>query len=278
MATPLVAAAAIQIREYFMKGYYPSGSMNKDDSFVPSGALLKAMLIHSTVSLTASIDKNGASQSIDDSTYPSREAGFGRVQLNRVLNFGKNDNSKEVALFVVGAAYPEESSTNLEDDDVIISYGRYQTSSKNEPPLYVALKSPGASYSFSFNSGDCINENDCSIRVTLAYTDIVGSSGSANLVLNDLDMIITSSNGEEILPPKQYATSPVESIILNPQRKTNYTVTITATTLYSRQSFSLVITGNVYRFQNDEGFLRSVIHLYWWLYGRLGFNTPYVGI
>lgn len=48
MATPQVAAFAAKIRQYFMQGYYyTSTSSSSSKSFEPSGALLKAVLVHS---------------------------------------------------------------------------------------------------------------------------------------------------------------------------------------------------------------------------------------
>lgn len=47
MATPGVAGAAALVRQYFMEGFYPSGSKTAKDGFTPSGALLKATLVNS---------------------------------------------------------------------------------------------------------------------------------------------------------------------------------------------------------------------------------------
>ena len=47
MATPLIAGSAALVREYFEKGFYPSGSRQGGDGFKPMGSLVKAVLIHS---------------------------------------------------------------------------------------------------------------------------------------------------------------------------------------------------------------------------------------
>lgn len=52
MATPAVAGCAALIRQYFLNGYYPSGSAVSTNSFVPSAALTKAMLIDGTSEMT----------------------------------------------------------------------------------------------------------------------------------------------------------------------------------------------------------------------------------
>ncbi len=38
---------AVLTREYFTKGFYPSGKANSADGFIPSSALVKASIIHS---------------------------------------------------------------------------------------------------------------------------------------------------------------------------------------------------------------------------------------
>lgn len=45
MATPVVAGSAALVRQYFMDGYYPSGTKTQDDAFTPSSALIKAVMI-----------------------------------------------------------------------------------------------------------------------------------------------------------------------------------------------------------------------------------------
>lgn len=90
MATPTSAGHAVLIRQYFMIGYYPSGRANPEDSFTPSGALLKAMLIHSGQAMAQIIStktdptgtKTSVSAQVPVSGYPSNEQGYGRIQVN----------------------------------------------------------------------------------------------------------------------------------------------------------------------------------------------------
>ena len=46
MATPFVAGSAVLVRQYFMEGFYPSGKRRRRDAMTPTGALIKATLIH----------------------------------------------------------------------------------------------------------------------------------------------------------------------------------------------------------------------------------------
>jgi hypothetical protein len=85
MATPIASGAALAIREYFMQGHYPTGTKNSKNAFIPSGALLKAMMIHSAQPMSSTVNNNGAVTPI--SGNPSFYSGFGRIQLDKVCTF-----------------------------------------------------------------------------------------------------------------------------------------------------------------------------------------------
>src|SRR5262249_29585156 len=52
MACPVITAAALLTRQYFVSGFYPSGAARSTDILTPSGALLRALLINSSVDMT----------------------------------------------------------------------------------------------------------------------------------------------------------------------------------------------------------------------------------
>lgn len=74
-ATPESAAAAALTRQYFTEGWYPSGAPEPHNAFVPSGALLKAMLIDSTIDMTGITG------------FPNMQEGWGLIRLDNVLAF-----------------------------------------------------------------------------------------------------------------------------------------------------------------------------------------------
>jgi hypothetical protein len=74
-ATPHVAAAAALARQYFVRGFYPSGQQRDRDSLIPTGALLKGLLLNATVDMTGVPG------------YPSDTEGFGLLRLDRGLYF-----------------------------------------------------------------------------------------------------------------------------------------------------------------------------------------------
>lgn len=83
MATPVVAGSVALVRQYFMEGRYPSGSPNANDAFTPSGALLKAMIVHSGKQMTGNVRGVAA--------FPSIVQGFGRIDLDSVLKIGNTE-------------------------------------------------------------------------------------------------------------------------------------------------------------------------------------------
>ena len=74
-ATPHAAAAAALVRQYFRDGWYPDGELVQGSGWIPSGALLKAVLINSTLDMTVVPG------------YPSNREGWGIVRLDDVLTF-----------------------------------------------------------------------------------------------------------------------------------------------------------------------------------------------
>lgn len=74
-ACPGVAGAAVLLRQYFISGFYPSGTANGPDAITPSGALMKAMIINS------SVDMSGLGG------YPGVLEGWGRLQADVAAYF-----------------------------------------------------------------------------------------------------------------------------------------------------------------------------------------------
>jgi hypothetical protein len=61
------------VRQYFTEGWYPTGAKNPANGFIPSAALMKAVLVSSGDSMTQ--------------MYPNNNCGFGRINLWNTLHF-----------------------------------------------------------------------------------------------------------------------------------------------------------------------------------------------
>ncbi len=91
MATPAVAGAVALVRQYFTEGWYPTGVKNPSDAFIPSGALLKAMIIASAEQMNG-VDPDGI-DSREVHPIPDSSQGWGRVKLEDVLYFQGDTNN-----------------------------------------------------------------------------------------------------------------------------------------------------------------------------------------
>lgn len=74
-ATPAAAGCAALVRQYFTEGWYPTGTRQPQHAFIPSGALIKAMLLNSTIDMTGIAG------------FPGDQEGWGLIRLNNVLQF-----------------------------------------------------------------------------------------------------------------------------------------------------------------------------------------------
>ncbi len=70
-SSPAAAGLTALIRQYYVDGWYPTGSRNPADGFTPSAALLKATLVSSAVDMEKA------------RPIPDRCQGWGRVQLGK---------------------------------------------------------------------------------------------------------------------------------------------------------------------------------------------------
>lgn len=77
MATPAVSGMAALVRQYFVEGWHPSGMPHPSDGFVPSGALLKAVLVNSAQDMTG------------EPGYPNDREGWGRIAVADSLPLGE---------------------------------------------------------------------------------------------------------------------------------------------------------------------------------------------
>ena len=92
MAAPLAAGAALLVRQYFVDGFHPSGHRVSRDSLVPSGALLKAVLI------------NGAAP-LRGLPVPDARQGYGRVDLGPLsLPLSSDAGEGATRMFVVDSS------------------------------------------------------------------------------------------------------------------------------------------------------------------------------
>ncbi len=104
MATPCAAGNAALVRQYFAKGFYPSGDSNPANqwSFIPA-SLVKAIIV------------NGAHPSIIGSTIPDNNTGWGRVCLDDALYFSGDVRKLWVTYDSVSTGQYDEFTITVND-------------------------------------------------------------------------------------------------------------------------------------------------------------------
>lgn len=137
-SSPVLAGASVLIRQYFMDGWYPSGAKTLANSFVPSGALIKAILVGSGQELSHITDTIESKKT----SWGDNNQGYGRAQLSEALSFGVPSTLNGLTFFIRGSA--DASS-----------------------PYYVSMNSKSESHTYSFRTAAKLTRP---IRVNLPTT------------------------------------------------------------------------------------------------------------
>lgn len=218
MATPTVAGNAVLIKQYFQDGWYPSGTLKPGDSFVPSGALLKAMLIHSGVKMNyVTYDNTQGVYQQSTGGYPSNIQGYGRIRLDNVLNFGVS-STDPISLFVRGTVNTSSPYYASIDSSLQVDTYKFRTSTSSVQPH---------------------------IRVTLAYTDHYAAIGSSITLVNALTINVTEGQTMHSYSPYLAEDIGLNNVLMvdieSPRSNTEYTVQISSVALNSGQPYALGI-------------------------------------
>ncbi len=173
MAAPAVAGLSALARQYFTDGFYPSGAANAPDAFSPSGALVRATVVHSTTPM-----ENLA-------PVPTTCQGWGRVTLDRALAFtGGGFN-----LMAFDESGPGLATGGEQTFDFIVSAGE---------PLRLTLawtdfpSTPAAATNL-INDLDLILDGPDGQRVGNAMTGGESDLGGAADRLNTLEKILVAA-------------------------------------------------------------------------------------
>lgn len=219
MACPTAAGYAVKIRRYFLDGFYPSGARNPANSFTPSGALIKAVLVHSGQRMQYRVASEPGADGIhavtEVSAYPSNMIGYGRIKMNSVLHFSPS-TTNPVTFFVIGGATPADAN-------------------------YRQFTAAGT-HTYTFTTSSSASQH--AIRVTLSYTDYPGSVvTTASAMVNDIRVSVNGITPYLVSGNIRDNTQVID--IPNPAASTTYTVTVSAMSItQSPQAYALVVTGS----------------------------------
>jgi len=207
--------------------YKDQTNLASSDSFEPIGSLLKATLLHSGVEMTWYDETNPVSTSLGDNYQ-----GFGRVQLDTVLNY---DNDA-FELLVWGAV--DESTY---------------------PEKVLEFSNVGDTYNIFVTMSSTVNHD---FKVTMAYAD-PASVGDASLS-NDIDLSVTYSGTtyySVVTSSGPDSVNSVEQVVITNPSSPGAVITVTVSCSQLNdgpQEIGLVITGDIdsYSF-TDFGFAIS---------------------
>ncbi len=208
MACAAITGGALLARQYLVDGYYPVAGSERQP-FLPSGALVKAMLLNGAVDMTA-VPPQGPE-------YPSDQEGWGRLLLDNVLEF-EGDTRR---LWV----YDRRNADGIETGESW-EWPLVQVMSDAVPfrVTLVFTEPPGS----AFNSDPVVNNLDL---------EVVGPGG--------LYRGNAFENGQSVAGGEPDARNNVEQVyLINPVPGT-YAVTVRGTAVNEgRQGFAIVITGD----------------------------------
>jgi len=126
MATPGAAGAAILVRQYFVDGYYPTGTPTPSDAFTPSSALIKAVMV-------AGSDHLG--------NPANTEYGFGRINLDKALYFPGDAVKLKIFDCSTGlntgdnSTYTVNIIDNAQDLTVVLAWNDYPAAVSANPAI-----------------------------------------------------------------------------------------------------------------------------------------------
>jgi len=208
MACPMVAGCALLVRQYFVEGFYPSGAANGPDAFTPSGALMKSVLLNSTVDATGIAG------------YPSNLEGWGRLRLDDGLYFA-GENRKLIVFDDRRNANGLTTGQTLSYDGNVLTAGE---------PLRITLVWTEKEAALNANPV-YINDLDLEVTVggaTLYWGNVFASGESATGGSSD-----TKNNTEQVL------------ILSPPGGPFNVTMRATAVNTAGPQGFAVIATGDI---------------------------------
>jgi subtilisin family serine protease len=208
MASPGAAGLTALVRQYYIDGWYPSGTKTPANGFTPSNALLKATVVNSAQAMTGT----------GTTPIPSNCQGWGRMLLDDALFFNTDARKLQVV----------DDSTGFASGSVNVDKTFTYTVNSNTQSLKVTLAWT------DFPSTPAANphlNNDLDLIVT-------GPGGTFKGNVFSSGVSVTGGNADR--------RNNLEQVFLTVPAAGTYTVTVRAINVPNGpQPFALVVTGDL---------------------------------
>jgi hypothetical protein len=199
-AAPLVAGYAALAREYFRKGFYPSGLARSTDALTPSAALLKATLlagarnmtgrggpdygpcVPDTCDLSVGLCFNGFGACSEDADCWTCS---GKSQITCA-----SDRDCNLALLQDDAPTNEQGWGRLQLDDALYFAGDARGLAVWDVP-----RDRGVATGETWSSEVYLDGRAEELKVVLTWPDPPALVASPSYLVNDLDLVVTAPNG-----------------------------------------------------------------------------------
>lgn len=229
-AAPIVAGMAALIRQYFMDGFYPSGSKISLNSFLPSGQLIKAVILNGAQPLNGCQPYDPNYGFRNPVTLPSGSSGY--------------DNHQGYGRAILQTALPLSNSgvrmKAIAFDRVIIEDNQVHN---------------------TFITIDSTNCDATDFSVTISWADPPALDGCQACSINDIDLVVYRQFGDYGSfygngGSEKDGVNNVERVRISNASNGLYKVVVTASNLaISPQFYSIIMTGcPVYKSRNGYNY------------------------
>jgi len=168
-SSPLAAGGAILVRQYFVDGYYPTGARIAANSFNPSNALIKAIVLNSGRNMTGSYTADNA-PAAEKAPLPNSGQGWGRMTLDDALYFPGDRRELKILADIWNGATANDAT---------------------RPATNPAITT-GQTHTYQLTTVSTVEP----LRITLVWVDPKASLGASVALINDLNLEVTDPTGK----------------------------------------------------------------------------------
>lgn len=199
-ATPIVAGFSALVREYYRKGYYPSGTRQPDEGFLPSAALLKASLVAGARSMTGRAGADHRPCVLDTCDVSVRLCNISFIECDEDADCRycdgdpslrcDDDRDCDLSRIADDAPHPQQGWGRLHLDDVLYFAGDTRGLAAWDVP-----RETGVTTGETWRGQVYVEPGSDDLQVVLAWTDPPALTASPSYLVNDLDLKLVAPDG-----------------------------------------------------------------------------------